>query len=128
MVVGLLDHEQSDEVFRALADPTRRDIVRRAIGGGYSVSELARAYPMSFAAVQKHVAVLERAALVSKEKLGRRQIVRTNINTIRSVQVLFDDLEAMWRDRLDRFGEALATTDPPATPDPSASKDEGAQS
>lgn len=65
---------------------------------------------------------------VTKEKRGRRRIVRTNIDTIHSVQVLFDDLEAMWRDRLDRFGDVLATADPPATPDPSASKDEGAQS
>ena len=52
----------ADHVFAALADATRRDIVLRALGGNEGVAELAGHYPMSFAAVQKHVAVLERAA------------------------------------------------------------------
>ena len=67
-----------DRVFGALADATRRDIVRRAISGEEGVAELAGHYPMSFAAVQKHVAVLERAGLVSKQRIGRRKVVRTN--------------------------------------------------
>ena len=67
-----------DRVFGALADATRRDIVRRAIAGEEGVAELAGHYPMSFAAVQKHVAVLERAGLVSKQRIGRRKVVRTN--------------------------------------------------
>jgi len=76
--------------------------------GRPSVSALARQFPMSFAAVQKHVAVLERAGLVSKERHGREQLVRGNIDTIRDAFRLLDQLEAVWRDRLDRFGEVLA--------------------
>ena len=68
-----------DRMFGALADRTRRDIVRRAIDGEEGVAELAGHYPMSFAAVQKHVAILERAGLVTKERIGRRKVVRTNV-------------------------------------------------
>ena len=72
-----------DRVFGALADATRRDIVRRAIDGEEGVAELAGHYPMSFAAVQKHVAILERAGLVTKERIGRRKVVRTNVDGLR---------------------------------------------
>jgi DNA-binding transcriptional ArsR family regulator len=111
MVVEMIDQEQVDRVFHALADATRRDIVRRAMEGGQSVSTLARHYPMSFAAVQKHVAVLERAALVDKERHGREQLVHSNIETIRTAFRLLDQLEAVWRGRIDRFGEVLAERD-----------------
>lgn len=97
-------------MFHALADATRRDIVRRASAGEHSVSSLARHYAMSFAAVQKHVAVLERAQLVTKQRRGREQLVRTDIDTIRSVHELLDQLETVWRHRLDRFADVL--TDP----------------
>ncbi len=70
-------------MFGALADATRRDIVRRAIDGEEGVAELASHYPMSFAAVQKHVAILERAGLVTKERIGRRKVVRTNLEGLR---------------------------------------------
>lgn len=79
--------------------------------GEHSVSALARCYPMSFAAVQKHVAVLERAELVTKHRRGREQLVRSNIETIRAAHGLLDQLEAVWRSRLDRFGEVLAESD-----------------
>ncbi len=108
MVVGLQDQEQVDRVFQALADATRRDIVRRAMEGGQSVSTLARHYPMSFAAVQKHVAVLERAELVTKQRNGREQLVQGNLDTIRDAFRLLDEFEALWRGRVDRFGEVLA--------------------
>ncbi len=108
MVVGIQDQEQVDRVFHALADATRRDIVRRAMEVGQSVSTLARQYPMSFAAVQKHVAVLERASLVTKQRHGREQLVHSNIDGIRGVFHLLDELEDVWRGRIDRFGEALA--------------------
>jgi DNA-binding transcriptional ArsR family regulator len=107
MVVELGD-ERADRVFTALGDPTRRDIVRRAMRGEHTVSSLAAHYPMSFAAVQKHVAVLERAGLVTKTRRGREQLVRTEITTIRRVTRLLEELEAVWRARLERFGEALA--------------------
>src|SRR5213080_5549044 len=68
-----------DRVFAALADHTRRDIVRRAISAEEGIVELASHYPMSFAAVQKHIAILERAGLVTKVRIGRCKIVRTNL-------------------------------------------------
>ncbi len=98
-------------MFHALADATRRDIVRLALHGEYSVSELARRYPMSFAAVQKHVAVLERANLITKHQRGRERMVRGRIDAVRDVNRLLDTLEDTWRDRMQRFGEILVEPD-----------------
>ena len=108
MVVGLLTDQRADRVFHALADGTRRDIVVRTLEGEHSVSALARSYPMSFAAVQKHVAVLEEAGLVTKHRKGREQLVRGNVHAVRQAARLLDQLEAVWRDRVDRMGEILA--------------------
>jgi DNA-binding transcriptional ArsR family regulator len=92
-----------DRIFAALSDSTRRDIVLRAIDGEEGVGELAGHYPMSFAAVQKHVAVLERAGLVSKHRVGHRKVVRTNSEGIRVVRMLLDRYEDLWRDRIERM-------------------------
>lgn len=108
MVVETIDAKRADRLFHALADATRRDIVVRTMRGDHSVSGLARRYPMSFAAVQKHVAVLERAELVMKERRGREQIVRSNIDTIRQASLLLDHFEDVWHGRIDRIGEILA--------------------
>jgi DNA-binding transcriptional ArsR family regulator len=108
MVVGLLADDRADRVFHALADVTRRDIVLRTLEGEHSVSALARRYPMSFAAVQKHVAVLEDAGLVTKQRKGREQIVRGDVDTIRRANQLLDGLEEVWRGRAERMGEILA--------------------
>jgi DNA-binding transcriptional ArsR family regulator len=99
-----------DRVFAALADHTRRDIVRRAITADEGVVELASHYPMSFAAVQKHVAVLERAGLVTKERIGRRKVVRTSLEQLRVARRLLDQYEELWRGRVDRMTELLADT------------------
>jgi DNA-binding transcriptional ArsR family regulator len=99
-----------DRVFSALADATRRDIVRRAIGGEESVSELAGHYPMSFAAVQKHVAVLERAGLVIKRRAGRRKVVRTNVARLGVAQRLLDRYEQLWRERIERMTDLINET------------------
>src|SRR6187431_3748615 len=99
-----------DRMFGALADTTRRDIVRRAIDGEEGVAELAGHYPMSFAAVQKHVAILERAGLVSKQRIGRRKVVRTNIEGLRLARGLLDRYEEMWRGRIDRMTALVAET------------------
>ena len=99
-----------DRMFGALADHTRRDIVRRAINADEGIVELASHYPMSFAAVQKHVAVLERARLVTKERIGRRKVVRTNLEQLRVVRRLLDQYEELWRGRLDRMAELIADT------------------
>lgn len=96
-------------MFHALADGTRRDILVRTLEGEHSVSALARRYPMSFAAVQKHVAVLEEAGLVTKQRKGRERIVRGNVETIRRATQLLDQLETVWLGRIDRMGEILAT-------------------
>jgi DNA-binding transcriptional ArsR family regulator len=107
MVVYDLAAEQVDELFRALADPTRRDILRRCVGGEPSVSRLAQAYPMSFAAVQKHVAVLERAGLVTKERRGREQLVRTDADAVGRARQALDELETTWRGRVERMSDLL---------------------
>ena len=99
-----------DRVFGALADATRRDIVRRAIAGAEGVAELAGHYPMSFAAVQKHVAVLERAGLITKERVGRRKVVRTHVEGLRAAQRVLDRYEELWRERIARMGELIAET------------------
>ncbi len=103
MVVG----SELDRVFHALADATRRDIVQRTMQGEHSVSGLARRYPMSFAAVQKHVAVLEAADLVTKRRHGREQLVTGNVSTIRQATRALDELEALWRGRIERIDEIL---------------------
>src|ERR1700742_1408942 len=82
-----------DRVFHALADATRRDILARTLSGEHTVSALAEAYPMSFAAVQKHVAVLEDARLISKRRRGRERLVAANVETIRETARLLDQLE-----------------------------------
>ena len=101
---AIFDH---DRIFSALADATRRDIVRRAIGGGEGVAQLADHYPMSFAAVQKHVAILERAGLVTKRRIGRRKVVRTNVEGLRVAQRLLERYELLWRDRFDRMTQLI---------------------
>jgi len=96
-----------DRLYGALADATRRDIVRRAIEGEEGVAELAEHYPMSFAAVQKHIAILERAGLVTKERLGRRKVVRTNVEGLRVARRLLDHYEQLWRGRVARMTALL---------------------
>src|SRR6187402_1836099 len=104
-----------DRMFGALADQTRRDIVRRAIDGNEGVAELASHYPMSFAAVQKHVAILERAGLVTKHQVGRRKVVRTNLDRLREARRLLDQYEELWRGRIDRMADLLRAKKEDAT-------------
>jgi DNA-binding transcriptional ArsR family regulator len=110
MVVGELTSEEVDHVFHALADATRRDILRRCVGGEASVSRLADVYPMSFAAVQKHVAVLERAGLVVKQRRGRERLVRTDPDRVSGARRVLDELELAWRARVERMADLLAQT------------------
>jgi DNA-binding transcriptional ArsR family regulator len=108
MVVSMQAVPDVDRVFAALADSTRRDIVGRAIAGNEGVAELALHYPMSFAAVQKHVAVLERAGLVTKQRMGRRKVVRTNVEGLGVARRLLDRYEELWRGRIDRMTDLIA--------------------
>jgi len=111
VVVDQPTDEEVDGLFHALSDATRRDILRRCIATEPSVSELAGAYPMSFAAVQKHVAVLERAGLVNKERRGRRQLVRTDAEAVSRAREALDELEAAWRGRVERMSDLLGRAD-----------------
>ena len=98
----------ADDLFHALADATRRDIVAVVLAEERSVTELAHRYPMSFAAVQKHVAVLERAGLVVKRRHGREQRVRGVPDALREARRLLDQLESVWRARIDRIDQILS--------------------
>lgn len=100
--------DRSDALFHALADRTRRDILRRSLAGEHSVSSLASAYDMSFAAVQKHVTVLERAGLLTKRRQGREALARGKVEAIRSAAKLLQELEGIWYDRITRIDEMLA--------------------
>ncbi len=111
MVVQLdLSDDEVDRLFRALADATRRDILRRTLDGPASVSQLAATYDMSFAAVQKHVAVLEGAGLVTKQPKGRERVVRGNPETLARAQALLNRYEQIWRARIAQL-DALLTDD-----------------
>jgi DNA-binding transcriptional ArsR family regulator len=108
MVVRRIASEESlNQLFRALADGTRRDILERSLTGTPSVSELAARYQMSFAAVQKHVAVLERASLIQKRPHGREQLVSTNQAQLRRAGELLDHYESIWRQRMAQLDDVL---------------------
>ena len=100
--------EEVDRLFHALADTTRRDILHRCVDDEPSVSRLADGYAMSFAAVQKHVATLERAGLVTKRRRGRETLVRTEAEAVRQARAVLEELEAAWRGRVERMAGLLA--------------------
>ena len=108
MVVLEETEESLNRLFRALADGTRRDILTRSLIAEPSVSELATLYAMSFAAVQKHVAVLERAGLVNKHPYGREQRVRTDRARLRRARELLDAYEVLWRQRMSQLDDVLS--------------------
>ncbi|MFB7878964.1 ArsR/SmtB family transcription factor [Nocardia sp. NPDC056064] len=102
------DEDAADAMFHALADRTRRDIVRRVLAGEHSVSALAENYDMSFAAVQKHVAVLERAGLLTKRRHGREQLASGDVAAVRTVAGMLAELEQIWRGRIGRIDDLIA--------------------
>jgi len=108
-----VDEERADALFHALADRTRRDVLRRVLVGEHSVSALAANYDMSFAAVQKHVAVLERAGLLSKRRSGRVQLAHGEVEAVRSVASMLVELEDLWRGRVARIDELIANDPQP---------------
>jgi DNA-binding transcriptional ArsR family regulator len=111
MVVGTRERgKETDRLFFALCDATRRDIVMQTFDRERSVSELGRLYPISLTAVQKHVDVLVNAGLVSKHRNGREQLVRGEVNQLRHAHELLDELEAIWRARIERFEDILNET------------------
>ncbi|KAA9106360.1 ArsR/SmtB family transcription factor [Microbacterium rhizomatis] len=120
-----LSDDEIDRVFHALADATRRDIVRRTIAGELSISKVAADYDMSFAAVQKHVAVLESARLIVKRAEGRERLVRADPAMIARARILLARFEDMWRARVDRLDALLAEpASPPTDEGPSTERGE----
>jgi DNA-binding transcriptional ArsR family regulator len=103
------EEDRADALFHALSDRTRRDILRRALAGEHSVSALALKYEMSFAAVQKHVAVLEKAGLLTKRRSGREQLASGDVTAVRSVASMLGDLEQIWRGRIARIDELISS-------------------
>jgi DNA-binding transcriptional ArsR family regulator len=106
------EDDRADALFHALADRTRRDILRRVLVGEHSVTALAEKYDMSFASVQKHVAVLERAGLLSKRRHGRQQLAHGEVEAVRSVASMLSELEDLWRGRIARIEDLLALDAP----------------
>ena len=107
------DEDRADALFHALADRTRRDIMRRVLAGEHSVSALAASYDMSFAAVQKHVAVLEKAGMITKRRVGREALASGDVEAVRSVASMLGEIEDVWRGRIARMDELLAEPTPP---------------
>src|SRR4051812_5656601 len=105
------NEDRVDALFHALADRTRRDIMRRVLAGEHSVSALAVKYDMSFAAVQKHVAVLEKAGLLTKRRQGREALASGDVAAVRSVGAMLTELESLWRGRISRIDELIAAPD-----------------
>lgn len=110
VVDGKSSAEYLDNLFGALAHATRRDILARVTHTDTSVSDLAVRYQMSFAAVQKHVAVLERAKLVTKRRDGRMQKVAGNPDAIRRAGQLLQKYEQIWQARIDRLDMLLSNS------------------
>lgn len=103
-----------DRVFHAFSDATRRDIVTHLFSGQESsVSTLAARYKMSFAAVQKHIAVLEQAELVTKRALGRERLVRGNPKQLAKTRAVLQQIEMLWTERFSQLDAVLAD---PRTP------------
>ena len=96
-----------DNIFSSLADPTRRDILQRLIDARYTVSQLAEQYDISFAAVAKHVAVLEKAKLIRKQKRGREQVVRIAPQAMRDANYYLKQYEMLWSGRFNEIDDLL---------------------
>ena len=104
----MLKYQPVDEVFRALGDPTRRDLVERLSGGPATVSQLAQTLDMSLSAVVQHLTVLESCGLIRSEKVGRTRTCRLEPVGLRLAEDWFAGQRAVWARRLDRLGEVIA--------------------
>jgi len=96
-----------DNLFGSLADPIRRDILRRLINGRYSIRQIAGNYEISFAAVAKHISVLEKAALIMKERKGKEQIVSIAPQALEDASKYLAQYEALWNYRFDKLDDVL---------------------
>jgi len=96
-----------DLVFHSLADATRRDMLRRLSQAEKTIGELARPYAVSLAAIAKHVNVLERAGLVTKQRTGKEKIVKIVPDTIKAAEAHLSQYEKLWAARYDALEELL---------------------
>jgi len=119
-MVVTTDEDRADALFHAMADRTRRDIMRRVLVGDHSVSALAAGYDMSFASVQKHVAILDRVGLLSKRRHGREQLTHGEVTVVRSMASMLAEFEDLWRDRIARIEDLLERDVPPHQEQPRA--------
>lgn len=94
---------QLDQIFAALADPTRRAIVMRLCAGEASVGELADPFEMALPSFMKHIHVLEESGLVQSEKSGRVRTCRLSPHALIGAEDWFQQQRAIWEARLDRF-------------------------
>lgn len=98
---------QLNLIFSSLADPTRRDIFQRVIGKEQTISEIAEHYQMSFAAISKHLKILEKARLISKRRQGRQQLVSAEASALKDVQEYLAQYEVLWNKRFDNLEKLL---------------------
>lgn len=96
-----------DGLFGSLADPIRRDMLQRLISAQYTVSQLAQKYAISFAAVARHLSVLERAKLVVKQRRGKEQVVSIAPGALRDASKYLAQYEALWNARFDALDKIL---------------------
>jgi DNA-binding transcriptional ArsR family regulator len=97
-----------DTTFSALADPTRRDILRRLANAELSVGEVAKFYGLTFAAISKHLKVLERAKLVIKRKRGKQQMVSLAPHAFADAAEYIEWYRSLWETRLDSLEQYLS--------------------
>ena len=105
-----------DQVFQALADPTRRGMVERLVRGPASVSELARPLAMSLPAVMQHLQVLEACGLVRSEKTGRVRTCRIEPEALSLAEQWINARRTDWHQKLDRLGTYLDEPKPQGKP------------
>lgn len=106
----MVQHQEIDRTFSALADPTRRDLLERLTRGSATISELAQPYGISLTGMKKHVQVLEDAGLVTTQKVGRVRRCSLGPRRLEDVEDWVGSYRRMLEDRLDRFGELLERT------------------
>jgi len=96
-----------DSIFHSLSDPTRRDILHRIAQGEHSVSELVAQYDVSFAAISKHLKVLQKASLIRKRKEGKKYMITLAPNTLKSADEYLEQYRQMWQSRHDKLAILL---------------------
>lgn len=104
MVECILD---LDSIFGSLADPTRRDILQRVARAEHTVGELARCYNLTFAAVSKHLQVMEKAQLVTKRREGKKQMVALAPDALKSADEYLEQYRLMWQQRFNKLDSLI---------------------